>query len=399
MNLLVIFGLMCLQCSEILTRLSIKDIPEENMNVPEMIRYHGYPCETHNITTQDGYILTLHRIPHGREKGEGGGFPTFLQHGFVDSSATWTMNPPSQSLAFILADNGFDVWLGNSRGNVYSNKHIHLTTKDDEYWDFSWDEMAKYDLPACVEYVLNVTEHQQLHYVGHSQGTTIGFAGFSQNKVLASKIRTFFALAPVATVQHIKGAIKFLSNFAPFMKKIIDLFGIRDFLPSNAILEFIAQEICGHSHSSEKACGNIVFLIAGFDTSNLNDTRLPVYLSHLPAGTSVKDFLHYLQMVKSGKFIMYDYGSTEKNQFNYHQSTPPLYNISSCEVPVAIYSGSQDWLADPEDIHNSILPFLPNILSTKNLDSWNHLDFVWGIEANRFVYTDVVKQMLERTDL
>ena len=72
-----------------------------------MIEYHGYQCETHKVTTEDGYILTLHRIPRGRNSTKGGGFPTFLQHGFVDSSATWTMNPPSQSLAFILADKGY----------------------------------------------------------------------------------------------------------------------------------------------------------------------------------------------------------------------------------------------------------------------------------------------------
>ena len=70
-----------------------------------MIRYHGYTCEIHKITTSDGYILTHHRIPYGKNN-KGGGQPVFLQHGFIDSSATWTMNPPAQSLAFILADNG-----------------------------------------------------------------------------------------------------------------------------------------------------------------------------------------------------------------------------------------------------------------------------------------------------
>ena len=77
----------------------------------------------------------------------------------------------------------------------------------------------------------------------------------------------------------------------------MDSLGIHEFLPSNNFLEFVAQAVCGHSHISEKACGNIVFLIAGFDTSNLNSTRLPVYLSHLPAGTSTKDFFHFVQVL------------------------------------------------------------------------------------------------------
>lgn len=102
--------------------------------------------------------------------------------------------------------------------------------------------MAKYDLPASIYYVLNVTSAQQIYYVGHSQGkkiwlssygfyflfyfvvnhffpltlgTTIGFIEFGRNVNLARKIKTFFALAPVATVGHIKGALKVLSPIEP----------------------------------------------------------------------------------------------------------------------------------------------------------------------------------------
>lgn len=39
---------------------------------------------------------------------------------------------------------------------------------------FSFDEMAKYDIPASINFVLNKTGQEQLFYIGHSQGTTIG---------------------------------------------------------------------------------------------------------------------------------------------------------------------------------------------------------------------------------
>lgn len=47
--------------------------------------------------------------------------------------------------------------------------------------------MAKYDLPAMVSYVLNVTNSSYLYYVGHSQGTMMGFIQFSEDPKWAAK--------------------------------------------------------------------------------------------------------------------------------------------------------------------------------------------------------------------
>lgn len=92
------------------------------------------------ITTNDGYILTIHRIPHGKDNNsnsqESAKKVFFLQHGLLCSSADWVVNPPNGSLGFMLADAGFDVWLGNSRGNTYSKKHKIYPTDSDEFWRF-----------------------------------------------------------------------------------------------------------------------------------------------------------------------------------------------------------------------------------------------------------------------
>ncbi len=79
---------------------------------------------------------------------------------------------------------------------------------------FSFDEFAKYDLPASLEFAMACSKQKRISYIGHSQGTTIGFAAFSQNQTLAAKVDLFIALAPVATVGNMKSPIKYLSYFS-----------------------------------------------------------------------------------------------------------------------------------------------------------------------------------------
>lgn len=50
------------------------------------------------MDTKDGYLLEIHRIPHGKNKQKFRNFPVLLQHGVVASSADWIINGPSKAL-------------------------------------------------------------------------------------------------------------------------------------------------------------------------------------------------------------------------------------------------------------------------------------------------------------
>ena len=105
--------------------------------VPQLIESRGFVCETHFVITEDGYNLTLHRIVNPLL----GGNPSkvvLLQHPLMGSGADFLINSEGgginesrtnavgNNLGFELSFGGFDVWLGNSRGNAYARDHIFL---------------------------------------------------------------------------------------------------------------------------------------------------------------------------------------------------------------------------------------------------------------------------------
>ena len=94
-----------------------------------------------------------------------------MQHGFGDSSDTFIVNTINHNApAFIAADAGYDVWIGNTRGNKYSQEHVKYNSKvDAEYWDHSFTDLYNYDIKAFFEYIKRIAKPtQKITYVGHS---------------------------------------------------------------------------------------------------------------------------------------------------------------------------------------------------------------------------------------
>ena len=73
------------------------------------------------------------------------------------------------------------------------------------FFDFTWQEMTAYDVPAFINFVLEKTKYEKLTWIGHSQGSTQMFYGLSDQSPinLRDKVNLMIALAPVTQIKHI----------------------------------------------------------------------------------------------------------------------------------------------------------------------------------------------------
>jgi pimeloyl-ACP methyl ester carboxylesterase len=341
---------------------------------------------SHDVTTFDGYICTMFRITHPNVKATKG--PVLLQHGLMDSADTWVVIG-DKSLAFVLARSGYDVFLGNSRGNKYAKRHVSLDPKSDEFWDFSWDEMAAYDLPAFVDFILGFTGYSQLSYVGHSQGTTQMFAALVTQPEFAKKILNFIALAPVAYVANTSS--KILAEAADLeVDRIVERFGINEFLPSNLVSRNLLPAVCD-ARLSSWMCTTTLALVSGFNKDQYEDGVFGVVFVHYPSGTSGKTMIHWAQSIRNydgdrSDFSHFDYGSTMNNRL-YGQTKALEYDISQfpSSVNLMLASGGLDKLADPTDV-SRLKEHLPHPFTSLMLAKYEHSAFVWGKNAVHDVY-------------
>ena len=123
------------------------------------------------------------------------------------------MNDADKANAFILAREGYDVWLGNNRGSRFSLGHKTLSSKEREYWEYWQADLGLKDVPTWIDYILDNTGLETLSYVGHSQGTTQMFLGAALNpEYFKAKVNLFVALAPVGSTAHITGPLKLVAK-------------------------------------------------------------------------------------------------------------------------------------------------------------------------------------------
>ncbi|GBP60019.1 Lipase 3 [Eumeta japonica] len=377
------------------------DDPAIHMSTPQLIASHGYAAESHTFVTDDGYILTLHRIPYPKSN-LNRLIPTktvLLHHGLLGSSADWVLAGPEKGLAYILSNAGYDVWLANVRGNTYSRAHVSKDPDSFAFWNFTWHEVSQHDLPAVIGHIIKIKGPDvKINYVGHSMGTTILFALLSTKTEYNNILRAGFALAPVAYMTDIESPIRLLARYANNIEYLMKLLGANEFLPQNSVLRWLSKHACEINHYEEAICENSLFVLCGHDEQQFNRSLLPIILGHVPAGASTKSLVHYAQEIRNkGNFQKFDYGP-KGNMEHYGTTIPPEYPLHKITLPIALFSAKNDWLSGEVDVSNLyrqlVNPIEHYIVPLK---TFNHVDFLWAIDAPILVYNRLLELMEQGT--
>lgn len=349
----------------------------------QLLEPNGYPCTEHTVQTKDGFLLGLQRVSSRSgyiEQRQSR--PILLQHGLFMSGDSWFLNSVNQSLGFILADEGYDVWVGNVRGTRWCHGHVSLSERDKDYWDWSWQELALYDLAEMISYVNSVTQ-SKVFVVGHSQGTIMSLAALTQPEI-AEMVEAAALLCPISYLEHVSAPLV-LRMVAVHLDQMVVAMGIHQLnFRSDALVNLVDSLCDGYAD-----CNVFLNAITG-DNCCFNKSRIDYYLEYEPHPSSSKNLRHLFQMIRQGTFSYYDYGFF-KNLRIYGQTKPPAFDLSRIpsSLPLWIGYGGSDGLADPTDVQHTLseLQSKPELLY---LENYGHIDYVMSTTAKEDVFDHMI---------
>ncbi|KAK8042153.1 hypothetical protein PG993_006676 [Apiospora rasikravindrae] len=358
----------------------------------------GYTAEEHVVQTKDGYLLGIHRLPwrKGEEDMKVNNGPqslrkkvVYLHHGLMMNSEVWvSLTDAQRCLPFVLVERGYDVWLGNNRGNKYSKKSVKMSPASIEFWDFSIDEFAFYDIPDTIEYVLHSTGQSSLSYIGFSQGTAQSFAALSVHPKLNDQVNVFIALAPAMSPAGLSnGIVDALVKASP--QVLFLLFGRRSILASATMWQSIL-----YPPIFVRVIDIGLSFLFNWQAKNISLSQKLAAYPHLYSFTSTKSVVHWFQIIRNKSFQMFDDDVHPPLSTTHKYTKVAKYPTRNIKTPVVLVYGGSDSLVDIK----VMLRELPSRTVATEIPNYEHLDFLWARDVDTQVFQHVFDALDNFTD-
>ncbi|KAF7725199.1 hypothetical protein EC973_000365 [Apophysomyces ossiformis] len=358
-----------------------ENIHDEEITTDETYypKRYGYDCQVHRVLTEDGYILIMYRIG---KKGsyQQGKRAVLAMHGLLQCSGVFITNE-KESLAFALADQGYDVWLGNNRA-VATQEHQYLSPNDPQYWDWGLKEIGVYDLSAMVDHIIHQTGQTKIAYIGHSQGAAQGCIGLALRPELAEKLSCFVALAPGVfsgslTRTFLLDRLIHLNEWTYHL-----IFGITEFCPVMApVRRLLPPDLFAY------LCYCAFAYVFGWWDHHWIRRRKVKYFQFTARSVSTRLVRDWLD------------GWGKKGVCMYVDSVTTTTHVH--EVPLAVFYGTKDYLVDGARFvqmfetrsssgNNTFLPML-QLTHVERIEGYEHMDAIWAKDNNLTTYPSLFK--------
>lgn len=356
----------------------------------EDMAIHGYPYDSHRVVTEDKYVLTLFRI-QGKinKKIMDGKQPILLVHGLDESAHGWIINDAERSLALVLADRGYDVWLLNNRGTIYSRLHMEHKIDSKEMWDFSFQELAEHDVVASINLITRKTDGKQIIAIGHSQGAAQIVAAMADPKISAlvqDRLLGLIGLSPVTQISDVHYRSQLLYDMISIYVKVHNAIGLNYPFLSSSTQTLYKKTMSVACNYMPMFCEGVL-AIPGMGLSNNRKELVGKVMQVFPGGASFRCYLHFEQLSRiSGSdqpvLKKYDFGSEDENLKRYGQIDPPHYDYSLIKKPIMIHSGNDDILVTPESMKRfeRFMKSQGKDVTLRLYDSWDHFSILTGID-------------------
>ncbi|KAI1286408.1 putative lysosomal acid lipase/cholesteryl ester hydrolase [Halotydeus destructor] len=371
-------------------------------SLSEIIESRGFVSQSHEVVTQDGYILTINRLYNGLSD-SGDKYPVILGHGSRTGGAMWvTMDGNGRckrdgateddecerSLAFCLANRNYDVWIINFRGSRLSRRHVEYDKGSFEFWNFSATDLS-YDLMSVITYVKTMNKTETVGYIGYSMGSTAMLLLQSTSQEYNDVVKPCILLAPVWTLKYVFKGFK-LSD------KKRRQYRDKTCPSDGATMEQLivsASKWLPWSWPLFMTGHFVSYLVMGLNWNAVSFDRVAVNFSHISFIDSSKSIEHTAQCIDREIACQFDYGP-DKNLELYGSESAPIVDIGEIRNEyLCIVSSLGDNIANIKDIE-----LTKTLLKGQLYDDfvipearWNHLDYYMsphvGAILNRHIVT------------
>lgn len=360
---------------------TIEEKLRECPTIHEMCALFNISVEDHLVRTEDDYILTLHRIKPkiGTENGK----VVYLHHGLLMCSDVWCCQVDrNKNLPFVLHDLGYEVWMGNNRGNKYSTAHLYHAPKSNKFWDFSIDEFAFFDIPNSIEFVLDFCKVRKLICIGFSQGSAQMFASFSLNEKLNDKVSHFIAIAPAMTPKGLHNRI--VDTIAKSSPTLMYLFFGRNIILPSAV----TWQRTIHPNIFNKLIDISNRILFNWKSFNITNEQKIACYAKLYSTTSVKSIVHWFQILRSQKFSIFEESDNMFNSLTRPYQVATFPTRTNIKIPILLIYGGNDLLVDIKVMKRNLPTTL--VFDVK-VDNHEHLDLIWGQYTDTLVISKLLK--------